>query len=245
MVNKSFFKIAFLLSQKRLLSGLNAIIVVVYIFLLVFVYLKDSFLSSLQIFLNLFPYLFLIMSRDLLHDDIQSGALENILFIDRKYKPFIIWKVGSTMFLVFILATSIFILYIFQSCLNATFSVDLLYAYCSGLIVGIYLALWGSFLSFYIKGSANVLLILFVQMSCAFLPIIFGADTFRGIFEMIENGVPAVFAKQVMFSAILILLPNLITKSRFVGFIPVVLLLIIVLWVFHLLKLKGLEIIKK
>lgn len=245
MVKKSVFKIAFLLSQKRMLSGLNAIFIVVFLFLLVFVYLMDSFSSSLQIFLNLFPYLFLIMSRDLLHDDIQSGVLENILFIDRKYKPFLIWKVGSTIFLVFILVTSIFILYILQSCLNATFSVDLLYTYCSGLIVGLYLALWGSFLSFYIKGSANVLLVLFVQLSCVFLPIILGADKFQWIFEMIEKGVPAVFSKQMMFSAILILMPNLIMKSRFGGFIPIVLLLIIVLSVFHFLKIRRLEIIKK
>lgn len=245
MANKSVFSIAWLLSRNRLQTGLHALSLGVFVLLLAVICLKDSVASAMQIFFGLFPYVFLLASRDVLHDDIHCGALENVVFVSGRYKSFLVWKVVSTLLLVWIGVTSIFILLLLLVGLNAALPAGWLYAYCSGLIVGIYLALWGTLLSFYIKGSANVFLVLFIQMTCAFLPVILGADKFQRIFEMIENGVPAVLSKQILFSAVLILLPNLIMKSRFGGFIPVVLFLMLCLWGFHLLKIRKLEIIKK
>ncbi len=60
--------------------------------LLGFLWAKDSFSLALRAFLFLFPYLFLFLSQDMFRDEIDSGALENVIFVNGGFREYLFSK---------------------------------------------------------------------------------------------------------------------------------------------------------
>ena len=94
MLDRTDFKITASLTCRKLMSakslfGLAAILALVP----GYVWLKDSPETALDFFLFLFPYFFLLPTQDMVRGEIESGCLENALFLRLDFRRYLLEKI--------------------------------------------------------------------------------------------------------------------------------------------------------
>lgn len=203
----------FISLRKLLCAKVNVLVLSGFVFLLAYLWAKDTYSLSFRAFLYLYPFLFLFFSQDMLNDEIHSGVLENVLFAGGRFRSYLLSKnilvaacaLGLTLFLF-----SGFALYGLAS---RQWEALFLGQFASGLLVGAYYVALAGFLSIFLRAGSNVLIILLGQ-AALFVSLLLTASQRTGLAERLTaSSFPAIGAR-LEFLAVSFVLPNIVIARR-------------------------------
>ncbi len=190
---------------------------------LVLLWARDSYETTCKIFTVLFPHLYLIACQDLIRSEVESGALENSLFIGGKYKIY----VGAKPFA----AASIVSVYVLILFAVLCASGGLLYGldggfpkrFLLGLVAGWYYCALGGLLSRYLRSGSNVVTILLGQAGF-FLILILSEWGREAILGFLETSRFPSWPSVCIFGLFTAVFPNIVVLLGSPGFIVEILL---------------------
>ncbi|HEK84859.1 MAG: hypothetical protein ACPLZD_05285 [Candidatus Saccharicenans sp.] len=214
MFIESQFQMNFFLVKKKLLRSKNALFIsALPLVAVLYVLLADSLNTALKFFLFLFPYLFLFFSGDMMKDEIDSGILENVIFLEDRYRHYLFQKNFILFVLAFLFSASIFFSLTIASLLPGTFKWFYLFQFLAGTIIGAYYIALSGWLSFYFRGGANIIIVIVGQIT-AIVSLFFSMQERTGFLYYLEKGeFPNLIAK-IKLSLLVLIIPNfLITKN--------------------------------
>jgi hypothetical protein len=215
MFAKTRFKVNFLLIQKKVFRSTGLCFLSLVPGLVVFyVLLADSLAMAINFFLFLFPYTFLFLSGDMMKDEIESGVLENIMFLQGEYRAYLLQKILALTILALLPYAAIFSMLVMAGLLKGNFSWIYLLQFLAGLVVGIYYVTLGSWLSFYFRGGSNVLIIIMAQIM-AILSLFFSLQKKIGFLDYLEKGHFPNLLYKIKFIIFTLALPNVLIARKF------------------------------
>jgi hypothetical protein len=176
-------------------------------------WIEDSFSLSFRTFLFFFPYLFLFLSQDMFRDEIDSGALENVVFIQGWFREYLLSK--NLILAAFGLAASLSVFLVFGACglaLRQIAPVHLV-QFLIGVLAGLYYLMVGGHLSFFFKSGSNVLIVIIGQV---FLGIGFflSMTERRAWVEALVSGSCHDLVSRLRLLGLAVLFPNVIIVRR-------------------------------
>ncbi|MBE0461355.1 MAG: hypothetical protein IBX60_06960 [Candidatus Aminicenantes bacterium] len=245
MASGNELNVSFLITWKKVLSSkINFFFFFGFLLLLGYIWQKDSFASSFKFFLLLFPYLFLLLSQDMIKDELESGCLENVLFLEGKFKSYLLRK---NLFLSFIACLCVFTIFcVFSICgiISGEFSSLYIYQFSIGILVGLYYISLGGLLSFYFKGGSNVLIVILGQL-LMFIGMLFYAAQNSRFVEYLDRGVFPDALSQLKLMAFIIVFPNIVISKKFFVYSVEIALLGVLAIGLQKIKTKRLELSQK
>jgi hypothetical protein len=245
MAFRDGLKVVFFITWRKVLAAkMNLFLLLGFIVFLGYIWQQDSFSLSLRSFLGLFPYLFLLLSQDMLKDEIDSGALENVLFLKGSFRSYLLQK---TYFLAGIaLAFSFFLFMIFAgwALITKQFLAIYLLQFVAGVAAGIYYLSLSGILSFSFKGGSNVLFVILVQIFF-FIGLLLSAGKKAGFIDSLDRGSFPDFSSRLKFLTLAAIFPNAVTAKRFIIYGLAIAVLSVVFLFLQRWKIKNLELEKK
>jgi hypothetical protein len=207
-------QIACLIGSKKILAArCNFLILASLLAILGFVWVKESFSSSLRLYLFLFPYIFLFLSQDMFRDEIASGALENVFFLNGEFRDYLLAKnllVGAVSVGINL---ALFLGYAACALVRREFSALPLVQFLAGVVVGVYYISAAGLLSFYFRAGSNVLIIILGQV-LIFVALLLSATQKSGLLDLLSaDSFPGIAAK-LKFFGLAVVLPNVIISRR-------------------------------
>lgn len=208
-----------------------------------YVWLKDSYSMGMKFFLYLFPYVFLFFSQDMMKEEVESGVLENILFLHGRFRGYL-WTKNFCLFL-FAAGVSLaaWMGLATYGLFIGGFSFPFLYSMGMGLIAGAYYVAFGGWLSFYFRGGSNVLIIILGQLSL-FIYLLFSVTQRSAFIDHLTSGTFPDWGSRLKFSLFLGLFPNLLASENHFIYGFAVLVLACLFLALQRLKLRSLELKK-
>jgi len=238
-------KVIFLITWKKLRSSrVSFIVFLAFVAFLIFFWLKDSFGASFNFLLFFSPHLFLFLSQEMMKDEIESGMLENVIFLKCRYQDYLLNKNLFVGFVAFIYVSGLYVVFSGYGLAAHKYSPFFLIQFLVATIVGLYYVYLGGWLSLYVRGGSNVM-ILIIGQALIFIGLLFSATQHTGFIDYLEKGVFPNLASQIKFLAMMVLLPNLAVSKNFLGYTLEVIVLLILILIFQKIKIQRLEIKKK
>jgi hypothetical protein len=183
--------------------------------LLGFLWLKDSFAIALRAYLFFFPYLFLFLAQDLFREEIDSGALENVVFVNGGFREYLLAKL--LILAASGLAVNLALLAVLAACglgeAPEGLTAGCLAQFAVGCLAGLYYLAAGGYLSFFFRAGSNVLVVIIGQV---FLGIGFflSMTARRGwVEEMVSGRFPGL-ARKLRFLGLALVFPNAVSVRR-------------------------------
>jgi len=202
--------ITLFIARRKLLSAkVNFPLLAGFLILLAFFWIKGGFLLSFRLFLFFFPYVFLFLAQDMVKDEADSGALENILFLEGGFKTYLLLKSVVAAAAALTLGLPLLALYSFYGLVTHRFCLFLLLQFGGGILAGVYYLALAGLLSFYLKAGTNVLLVILGQ-SLLFLGLLTSAAQRPEWLERMGPPPSAGLASPLEFLAMTVVLPNVV-----------------------------------
>lgn len=206
--------VALSVTRRKLLSSrIDLCVLAGFVILPVFIWIKGSFAFSFRLFLFLFPHLFLLLARDMFKDEFDSGALENLLFLDGGYRGYLRWKsavVGAAALGAGSLFFTVLSLY---GLATRQFAALHLLQFGSGIVAGLYYLALAGFLSFFLRAGSNSLVVILGQ-ALGFFGFLCAAAQRPGWIERLAPSALPGFSAQFQFLALAVFLPNIIVAAK-------------------------------
>lgn len=245
MASRDGLKVVFFITWRKVLAAkMNLFLLLGFIVFLGYIWKQDSFSLSLRLFLGLFPYLFLLLSQDMLKDEIDSGALDNVLFLKGSFRSYLLQK--TYLLAAIALAFSLFLFMIFAGwgLITKQFLAIYLLQFVAGVAAGIYYLSLSGILSFSFKGGSNVLSVLLVQVFF-FIGLLLSAGKKAGFIDSLDRGSFPDFSSKLRFLTLAAIFPNVVTAKRFIIYGLAIAVLSVVFLFLQRWKIKCLELEKK
>ena len=214
--------------------------------LLGYLWIKDSFSLSLKAFMLLFPYLFLFLSQDMFRDEIDSGALENVLFVNGGFRRYLVSKI---MILALVgLSAGLMALAVFVACGlgpgPARIAPGHAAQFLAGALAGLYYLAVGGYLSFFFKAGSNVLVVIIGQVVLA-VGFFLSMTARHGWVEAVLSDNLTGLLGKLRFLGIALLFPNSVVIKRQPLFIGGLALAGLGAFYLEWRKIKKLELIRR
>lgn len=190
----------------------------------------DSFETASGFLILLFPYVFLFLSRDMMKSDIESGALENTLFIGGVFRN-VLWVRFLSVFGIGL--AYVFLLLVFCAAAGMISGHPFPWSplqVAGGLAAGAYFAGWGGFLGFFLKSGSNVLSVLLLQAATGVV-LLMTLGRHLTFFSMFHDGVFPDAGSLLKFLAFLAVFPNLLVRKNLAPYIPLIVVLSAAAWI--------------
>lgn len=188
-----------------------------FLILLGYLWHVDSLLLSFKFFTFLFPYFFLLLSQDMVKDELESGCLENVLFLRGKFRRYLLHKNLYLFAVASLCVAPVFFAFFITGLFTKESSALHVYPFLVGLLVGFFYISLGGLLSYYFKGGANVLIVILGQAS-VFMGLLFSARFSAGFIDCLDKGVfPDSFSK-LKFLAVVLVFPNIVISKKFLAY---------------------------
>jgi hypothetical protein len=179
--------------------------------------LADSYGTAAKFFFFLLPHVFLIAAQDIVRTDLESGALENDLFLGGRFRGFLGAKSYVLAAAVGIYACGLFGLFAVWGLAVGAFEPVFAARFGLALLAGFYYVSLAGILSFFLKGGSNVLALLLAQ-SAAVVAIIFSASSRTGLLDYAASGRFPSAGPMLLFGGLTAVLPNVIVSGRLTVF---------------------------
>lgn len=234
----------FLIGKKAFATKSHYTLLSSLILAVAFVGFKDSFALAFQLYIFLFPHIFLFLSQDMFKDEIGSGALENVLFLRGNYKPYLFMKNLCLGLIALVLSLAIYLVMAFSALIIKQSLALPWLSFLIGILVGVYYIFLGGLLSFYVRAGSNVLIIILGQV--LLLVGLFLSVTQRAGFidQLSQAHFPGILAK-IKFLVLVLVFPNIVVAGRFHVYSLGVAGMAALLLLFQKLRLQGLELREK
>lgn len=214
--------------------------------LLGFFWVRDSFDLAFRAFLFLYPYLFLFLSQDLFRGEIDSGALENVLFAGGGFRDYLSWK-----FLLSAaagLAAGLGTFAILAACglVKGTDAVTFshLIRWLAGTAAGFYYLAIGGGLSFVFRAGSNVLVVVLGQVAVGTAFFISMTSRRAWVESLLSNDLRGTWDR-LRFLGLTLLFPNAVVARPRIELIAGLLLAGFAVFYLIRLKIRTLELCKR
>jgi hypothetical protein len=205
-------------TRKRLVaSPLALVAALAFPALVVWIGLNDSYGTAAKFFFFLLPHVFLVAAEDTVRTDLESGALENVLFLGGRFRGYL--RAKSYVLAAAVGAYACFLFALFAAWGFAVGSFEPVFAvrFALALVAGLYyLALAGA-LSYFLRAGSNVLALLLAQ-AALLVGLLFTATSRTGILDYAASGKFPGLGPKILFGGLVALLPNVIVSGRLVVF---------------------------
>jgi hypothetical protein len=205
-------------TRKRLVaSPLALVAALAFPALVVWIGLNDSYGTAAKFFFFLLPHVFLVAAEDTVRTDLESGALENVLFLGGRFRGYLRAKSYVLAAAVGAYACLLFALFAAWGFAVGSFEPVFAVRFALALVAGLYyLALAGA-LSYFLRAGSNVLVLLLAQ-AALLVGLLFTATSRTGILDYAASGKFPGLGPKILFGGLVALLPNVIVSGRLVIF---------------------------
>jgi len=245
MLARDRLKVDFYLTARKVGAAKAAFVPPFVIALFIaYVWLKDSYSMGLKFFLFLFPHIFLFFSQDMMKEEVESGELENILFLKGKFRGYL-WRKN---FCLFLIASGVALAAMAgmtgYGLAVGDFPAQSLLPLGMGLVAGIYYIALAGWLSFYLRGGSNVLIIILGQLSL-FIYLLFSVTQNSGFIDCLTSGRFPDWGSRLKFLLFLGLFPNILASEKHFVYGFSVIGLVFLFLLLQKAKLRSLELRKR
>ena len=214
MPDTALLALTWRVTRRKLLASPLAIVAgLAFPALVVWVGLHDSFDSAAKFFFFLLPHVFLVAAQDTVRSDVESGALENVLFLGGRWRRYLSAKGLVLAAAAAGYAACLFALFAAWGAARGGLRADFAVRFALALLAGCYYAALAGMLSHFLKAGSNVLTLLLAQ-AAAVMALIFSTTSRTGLLDYAATGrFPGVEAN-LLFGALVAVLPNVVVSSR-------------------------------
>ncbi len=175
--------------------------------------LADSYGAAEKLFYFLLPHVFLVAAQDMARTDIESGALENVLFAGGRFRGYLAAKGPVVAAAAAAYASVLFGLFAAWGLAAGACRPDVVVRFGLALLAGLYYVALAGLLGHFLRGGANVLTVLLAQ-AAALLALLFTASSRTGLLDYAATGrFPGAGAK-ALFAGLVAVLPNVTVSAR-------------------------------
>ena len=236
--------VALSITGKNLLSArANLILLGGFFVLLSIIWIKGAFVFAFQVFLFLYPHIFLFLAQDMFRDEVDSGALENLLFVGGGYKSYFRWKIGIIGAGAVGIGLILFAAFSIYGCAAHQFAAVYALQLAAGILAGLYYQSLAGFLSFFFKGGTNTLVVILGQALGLFGFLLAATQRLEWLERLTSSSLPGL-AAELEALALVVIGPNIIVVRRSWWSSLAVGLLAGLFFSLQLLKIRALELRK-
>lgn len=236
--------VALFITGKKLFSArANLIFLAGFLVLLAIIGIKGTFDFAFRLFLFLYPHFFLFLTQDMAKDEVDSGALENLLFMDGGYKSYLRWKIGIIDAAAVGTGLILFAAFAMRGFIVHQFASSSMLQFSAGILAGFYYQSLAGFLSFFLKSAMNVLVVILGQILALFL-LLLSITQMPDWLERLATSSISGWTAGLEVLALVIIVPNTIVVTKFWWSSLAVGLLGGLLFSLQLLKIRALELRK-
>ncbi len=208
-------EVGFFLARRKVLSARSLYVLLTGLAALIgYVWVKDSYSLSFQFFLFLFPHIFLFISQDMMMDEIETGVLENIVFVRGAFRDYLFEKNIYLFLIALAFALAAFSLFAAYGLASGEFSARFLLQFLAGVAAGAYYISLGGFLSFYFKGGSNVLVVIIGQLA-TFIGLLLSATQRLGFIDQLTSASFPDWSSRLKLIVFLGVLPNILVFEKY------------------------------
>lgn len=174
---------------------------------------RDSYETALRIFLFAFPHLFLIAAQDMAGTERTGGGLENVIFLDGRFRRYFWQKNLAVLGLAGAYVSVLFLLLALLGVALGRFEPAWAPQFGMGLLAGSYYVAAAGALSYALRAGANVAVVLFVQAG-ALVGLLFSATNRAGLIDHLAAGIFPDAGSCFLFAGLVAVLPNLAVARK-------------------------------
>ncbi len=188
-----------------------------FIFFLALFWWQAGLSYGRRFFLFLFPYLFLLISQDIFREEIDSGCLENVVFLRLNFRRYLIEKNLTLFLLASLFSGLLFLPFLLISVAQDDFSWFILVSFFMGLLVGFYYLSLAGWLGLRLRSGANVLAILLIQvfLLLALIISLTSSASGRDFLDLILSAQPQNRLEQILLFIFVALWPNALVSRNY------------------------------
>jgi hypothetical protein len=184
----------------------------------VWIGLADSYDTAARFFFFLLPHVFLIAAQDAVRSDLDTGVLENVLFVGGRFRAFLAAKGPVVAAAAAAYAAALFALFAAWGAATGALKPDHVLRFCLSLLTGLYYVALAGLLSHWLKSGSNVVALLLAQTASLVL-LITSATARPGLIDYAASGRFPGLGPRLAFAALVAVLPNLVVSGRLPFFI--------------------------
>lgn len=178
---------------------------------------SDSYGTAAKLFFFLLPHVFLVAAQDLVRTDVESGALENMLFLDGRFRGFLEAKGYVLAAAVGAYACALFGLVAVWGLAAGAFEPVFAARFALAVLAGFYYVALAGTLSCFLKAGSNVLVLLLVQAAVV-VALLFTVTSGTGLLDHAASGRFPGLGPKLLFGGLVAVLPNVIVSGRLTVF---------------------------
>lgn len=226
MPDPALLPLTWRVTRQRLVSSPLAVVAgLAFPAFVVWIGFTDSYATAAKFFFFLLPHVFLIAAQDTVRSDVESGALENVLFLGGRFRSFLGAKGLVVAGAAAGYATVLYILFAAWGLASGAFGADSVLRFGLTLLAGLYYVALASLLSHVLKAGSNVLALLLAQ-SASIIALVFTTTARTGLLDYAATGRFPGPGPALVFGGWVAILPNVIVSGRLPGFAAEVLALL-------------------
>lgn len=181
--------------------------------LVVWTGLRDSYGTAAKLFFFMLPHLFLIGCQDAVRAEVESGALESVLFLGGRFRGYLGLKSILVAAAVSAYAVLLFGLMAVWGAAAGGFEAVFVLRFGLALLAGLYYAAIAGVLSHILRGGANVLVPLLAQAG-AVIALIMSTTARTGLLDYAAAGRFPGPGAALRFGGLVAVLPNIVVSGR-------------------------------
>lgn len=218
MYDASLFALAWRIARRGLAGSPLAIAAgLAFPALVVWTGLRDSYGTAAKLFFFALPHLFLIAGRDEVKTEVEGGSLDSPLFLGGRFRGYLGCKSLAVTAAVAAYAAGAFALFAAWGAAAGRFEPIFLLRFGLALLAGLYYAAVAGLLSHFLKGGANVLVLLLAQ-AAAVLGLVFSTTARTGLLDYAAAGRFPGPGEALQFGGLVAVLPNIVVSGRLPAF---------------------------
>ncbi len=218
MPDAALFPLTWRIIRRRLFSSPLAITAgLAFPAFIVWIGVNDSYGTAAKFFFFLLPHVFLIAAQDTVRTDIESGALESVLFLGGRFRGFLEAKSYVLAAAVGMYACGLFGLFTAWGLAAGAFEPVFAVRFGLALLAGSYYIALAGTLSYFLRAGSNVMALLLAQ-SAAVVALLFSASSRAGLLDHAASGRFPGLGPKLLVGGLVAILPNVVVSGRLVAF---------------------------